>query len=58
MSNLKKVVSMPVKKIESLLKVLPKVCSCHICETTKSVAKENLGEKQYKSLCTSLGIIH
>lgn len=58
MSNLKKVVSMPVKKIESLLKVLPKVCSCHICEATKSVAKENLGEKQYKSLCTSLEIFN
>ena len=58
MSNVKKMASMPIKSIENLLLVMPKICSCHLCETTKDVAKKNLGEKKYKILCTSLGIIH
>ncbi len=58
MTNFKQTVTISTHTIENLLVVLPKKCSCHLCESTKDVAKKNLGEKKYKSLCTSLGIFN
>ena len=56
MTNFKQTTTISTYSIENLLLVLPKKCSCHLCETTKNEAKKNLGEKKYKVICNSLGI--
>ncbi len=44
-------------KVESLLAAMPKRCSCAVCRTTKGMAKNSLGEKKFKEICTTIGLV-
>ncbi len=57
MINTKNEMFKPTNKMENLLIAMPKKCSCHLCETTKGMAKSTLGEKKYKEICNVIGIV-
>ena len=55
--NTKNKMFQPANNVESLLVAMPKKCSCQVCVTTKSMAKDTLGEKKFKQFCNTIGLL-
>lgn len=47
----------PANETEKLLTVLPKECTCHMCETSKKDAIQHLGMKRFQEVCKLLKIV-
>lgn len=46
----------PANETEKLLSILPKECTCHMCEASKKSAITKLGEKRFQEICKILNI--
>lgn len=55
--NKRNTIFQPANKMETLLVSMPKKCSCAICQTTKGMAKDTLGEKKFKEICHVIGLV-
>lgn len=47
----------PANNTEKMLFIMPKNCSCPICQATKQKAKNELGTKRYNKLVKQLGFV-